>query len=109
MHALSHVTGGGLAANLARVIPSHLSARLDRGSWRPAPIFALVGAVGGVARNELERTLNMGVGMVAVVAPDDVDRGLELLAERGANAWVLGEIVDGDGTVSLYGEHSVTG
>ena len=74
VHAFSHITGGGLANNLARVLPGHLAATVDRASWSPAPIFGLVGGVGGVARDELERTLNMGVGMVAVVAAQDADR-----------------------------------
>ncbi len=76
VHAFSHVTGGGLAANLARVLPAGLGATVDRATWSPAPVFGLVGDVGGVAVDELERTLNMGVGMVAVVAADDADRAV---------------------------------
>jgi phosphoribosylformylglycinamidine cyclo-ligase len=92
VHAFSHITGGGLAANLARVIPDHLFARLDRASWTPAPVFGTVGALGGVAREELERTLNMGVGMIAVLPAASVDAALALLAERGVPAWVAGEV-----------------
>jgi phosphoribosylformylglycinamidine cyclo-ligase len=92
VHAFSHITGGGLAANLARVIPDHLFARLDRASWSPAPVFGTVGALGGVAREELERTLNMGVGMIAVLPAASVDAALALLAERGVPAWVAGEV-----------------
>jgi phosphoribosylformylglycinamidine cyclo-ligase len=107
-HALSHVTGGGLAANLARVLPQHLAATLDRSTWTPPPIFGLVAAAGGVARDELERTLNQGVGMVAVVDPGGADAALGLLAERGVPAWVAGEIVAAEGAgaaVTLVGEH----
>ncbi|HSA50308.1 MAG TPA: phosphoribosylformylglycinamidine cyclo-ligase, partial [Yinghuangia sp.] len=82
VHAFSHVTGGGLAANLARVLPAHLDARLDRSSWTPGPVFSLVGEVGEVALPELEKTLNMGVGMVAVVPSEAVDTALAVLAER---------------------------
>ncbi|RKN39531.1 phosphoribosylformylglycinamidine cyclo-ligase [Streptomyces hoynatensis] len=96
VHAFAHVTGGGLAANLARVVPAGLGARLDRGTWRPAPIFGLVAEAGQVARDELERTLNMGVGMVAVVPPGAVDTALATLAERGVPAWVVGEITASD-------------
>ena len=97
MHAMAHVTGGGFAANLARVLPSGVRARVDRGTWAPAPVFGLVGSLGGVAGPELERTLNMGVGMAAVVAPAGADRAVALLAERGVRAWVCGEVLDAPG------------
>jgi phosphoribosylformylglycinamidine cyclo-ligase len=94
VHAFAHVTGGGLAANLARVIPEGLAARLDRGTWTPPPVFTVVGGLGGVETTELERTLNMGVGMVAVVPPASADASLALLASRNVPAWVLGEVVE---------------
>jgi phosphoribosylformylglycinamidine cyclo-ligase len=105
VHAFSHVTGGGLAANLARVLPAHLSATVDRSTWSPAPVFGLVRDVGGVAVDEVERTLNMGVGMVAVVAAADADRAVALLTGRGVPAWVLGTVTTGDGTVAVEGSH----
>ncbi|MYS79548.1 phosphoribosylformylglycinamidine cyclo-ligase [Embleya scabrispora] len=105
VHAYSHVTGGGLEANLARVLPTHLDARLDRSTWTPAPVFGLVGALGDVARAELEKTLNMGVGMVAVVAADAADAALAVLAERGVPAWILGDVVTGSGRAVLSGDH----
>ncbi len=99
VHALSHVTGGGLAANLARVLPPGLLATLDRGSWTPPPVFSLVGDLGRVPREDLERTLNMGVGFVAVVAADRVESALAALAERDVPAWVLGAVTpDPDAT-----------
>ncbi|WP_377270473.1 phosphoribosylformylglycinamidine cyclo-ligase [Peterkaempfera sp. SMS 1(5)a] len=94
IHAFSHVTGGGLAANLARVIPDHLHARLDRGTWTPLPVFQTVAEVGKVALPEVEKTLNMGVGMVAVVPPESVDVVLSVLADRDVEAWLLGDVVD---------------
>ncbi|PSL08258.1 phosphoribosylformylglycinamidine cyclo-ligase [Haloactinopolyspora alba] len=106
VHAMSHVTGGGLAANLERVLPDGLSARLDRSTWTPSPVFELTGRLGGIDRTELERTLNMGVGMVAVVASDEADRALEVLADRGVNAWVVGDVVDGDGIARLHGRYA---
>jgi len=106
VHAFSHVTGGGLAANLARVLPGDLSATVDRGTWTPAPIFGLVGEVGRVAQRDLERTLNMGVGMVAVVAPADADRAVALLRERGVPAWTAGTVAPGSGAVTLVGDHA---
>ena len=109
VHAMSHVTGGGLANNLARVVPDSIRVRIDRASWAPAPIFDLVQAVGRVSQPDLEATLNMGVGMVALVAPDAVDQALATLAERGLPAWVCGEaeaVVTGEGArVVLHGSH----
>ncbi|MFE7841822.1 phosphoribosylformylglycinamidine cyclo-ligase [Streptomyces sp. NPDC057474] len=94
VHAFSHVTGGGLAANLARVIPDTLHATVDRSTWAPAPIFDLVGKTGQVERLELEKTLNMGVGMIAIVPQESADVALTTLADRGVEAWVAGEITD---------------
>ena len=105
VHAFAHVTGGGLASNLARVLPDHLAARLDRGTWTPQPVFGLVADRGRVDQAEMDRTFNMGVGMVAVLPADDVDRALALLTARHVPAWVLGEIVPGDGGAVLSGSH----
>ena len=105
VHAFSHVTGGGLAANLARVLPEHLTARLQRGSWTPPAIFDLVQGRGRVEQAEMERTFNMGVGMVAVVPQADVDRTMALLKARHVESWVLGELVPGDGSAILEDSH----
>ncbi|WP_282703275.1 phosphoribosylformylglycinamidine cyclo-ligase [Streptomyces sp. CC219B] len=94
VHAYSHVTGGGLAANLARVIPDTLHATVDRSTWTPDPIFDLVGRTGQVERLELEKTLNMGVGMIAIVPQESVDVALATLADRGVDSWVAGEITE---------------
>lgn len=110
VRAMAHVTGGGLAANLARVMPEALAGRIDRSTWTPAPIFELVGRVGGLEQRELERTLNCGVGMVAVLPPTDVDTAVGLLAGHGVPAWVCGEVVPPAedlpaGEVALTGAH----
>jgi phosphoribosylformylglycinamidine cyclo-ligase len=106
VHAFSHITGGGLANNLARVLPGQLTATVDRGTWAPAPVFGLVGGVGGVAREDLEATLNMGVGMVAIVAAGDADGALRMLGDRGVPAWVAGTVdAPGSGQVTLVGAH----
>ena len=83
-----HVTGGGLAGNLQRVIPHGLVAEVDRGTWTPAPVFAMIAQRGRVARAEMEKTFNMGVGMLAVVAPEDTDRALAILTARHLNCWM---------------------
>ncbi|HEX6446176.1 MAG TPA: phosphoribosylformylglycinamidine cyclo-ligase [Streptosporangiales bacterium] len=105
VHAFAHVTGGGLAANLGRVLPNGLDAVIDRGSWTPQPIFALIRGKGRIEWDEMERTFNLGVGMLAVVGADDVDRALAVLVGRKVPAWVAGEIVAGGGEVRLTGSH----
>jgi len=106
VHAFAHVTGGGLAANLARVLPAEVDAVLDRSSWSPAPVFGLLAERGGVPAAEMERVFNMGVGMAAVLSRPDTGRALDLLASRDVPAWVLGEIVPGTGTARLTGQHA---
>lgn len=108
VHAMSHITGGGLANNLARVMPTGLTASLDRASWRPGPIFDLVQRLGQVSRPDIEATLNMGVGMVVIVATADVDRAVAVLGSRGLESWVLGEVIASAPDaplVDLYGSH----
>jgi phosphoribosylformylglycinamidine cyclo-ligase len=105
VHAFAHVTGGGLAANLARVLPGHADAVLDRATWRPPPVFALLAGRGRIAAEEMERVFNMGVGMVAVVGAQDAQAALGLLAARGVPAWLAGEITAGAGAARLSGRH----
>ncbi|WP_367043557.1 phosphoribosylformylglycinamidine cyclo-ligase [Streptomyces sp. Je 1-332] len=94
VHAFSHITGGGLAANLGRVIPDGLHAIVDRETWTPGAVFDLVGKAGQVERLELEKTLNMGVGMMAIVPEESADAALATLADRGVDAWIAGEITE---------------
>jgi len=105
VHAFAHITGGGLAANLGRVLPPGVDAVVDRGSWRPPPVFGLLAAHGEVAAGEMERVFNMGVGMVAVVAADAADRALALLAARDVPAWAAGQVAAGTGGARLRGRH----
>ncbi|MGY5763996.1 phosphoribosylformylglycinamidine cyclo-ligase [Brachybacterium sp. DNPG3] len=93
VHAVSHVTGGGLAANLARVLPAEVGARIDRSLWEPSAVFSSVARWGSVPQLDLEGTLNMGIGMIAVVSPDSADAALALLAERGLPSRAIGEVV----------------
>ena len=105
VHAFAHITGGGLAANLARVLPPGTGAVLDRATWRPPPVFGLLAGRGGIEAAEMERVFNMGVGMAAVVAADDVDRALRVLAARDVTGWVLGEITGQEDGARLAGAH----
>ena len=92
IHALSHITGGGLAANVARVLPNGLIADVDRSSWMVPPVFSTVRELGSVPWEDLEGTLNLGVGMVAVVEPGVVDAVLRVAEGSDIPAWVLGEV-----------------
>jgi phosphoribosylformylglycinamidine cyclo-ligase len=106
VHAFAHVTGGGLAGNLTRVLPPTVDAVIERSSWRPPPIFDLIARSGDVQRAELERTFNLGVGMLAVLPTSNTDRALTLLAARDVPAWVAGEVVPGTGGVQLRGAYA---
>lgn len=92
VHAFAHVTGGGIAANLARVLPAGLFAEVDRSRWTPHPIFTMIGELGRVDRAELERTFNMGLGMIAAVDPAEGSAAVELLRREGVDARLIGEI-----------------
>jgi phosphoribosylformylglycinamidine cyclo-ligase len=105
VHAFAHITGGGLAANVSRVLPSSADAVLHRASWTPPPVFGLLAGLGPVDDAEMERVFNLGVGMAAIVAPACASSAIGLLTEAGVPAWTLGEIVDGTGKAQLTGRH----
>ena len=108
VHAMSHITGGGLANNLARVLPENVHVTIDRSTWQPAPIFSLVQQVGGISVPDIEATLNMGVGMVALLPAGDDDVARARLADVGIDAWIMGEVSSGpadNAGVTLVGEH----
>ena len=103
-----HVTGGGLAGNLERVIPEGLTAEVSRSTWTPGQIFKTISSVGKVALEEMEKTFNMGVGMIAVVAPEDRERALAMMTARHVEAWELGTVrvaEEGEPRVLMTGEH----
>ncbi len=94
--ALAHITGGGLPENLPRVLPADLDARIELGSWPVSPLFRLVRELTPMmSTTELYRTLNMGIGMVIVCAPDQVDA---VQASIDETTWVIGELVRGSGS-----------
>ncbi|MFT8395269.1 phosphoribosylformylglycinamidine cyclo-ligase [Propionibacterium sp.] len=110
VHAMSHVTGGGLANNLVRVLPEGMHAEIDRASWHPGPIFELVQRTGGLSQPDIEETLNMGVGMVALLDAAQVDVAQRVLDGLGLANWVCGRVVAVPGEtagVYLVGEHAV--
>jgi phosphoribosylformylglycinamidine cyclo-ligase len=97
VHAFCHITGGGLPGNLPRVLPDGLGAQVDASLWEWPAVFSWLAARGPVATDEMWRTFNCGVGMVAILAPSDVDGTLALLRDRDVDAWVMGEVVPGTG------------
>ncbi|MEV0385980.1 phosphoribosylformylglycinamidine cyclo-ligase [Nonomuraea sp. NPDC050643] len=97
VHAYAHITGGGVENNLARSLPTHLDAVLDRSSWTPPPVFGVLAGYGRIAQRDMDRTFNLGIGMAAVVAAGSADEALRVLRGRGLAAWVLGEVVGGSG------------
>lgn len=93
VHAMAHITGGGLPGNLPRVLPVGADARVDENSWAWPPVFQWLQEKGGVERGEMYRTFNCGVGMVVVVAADNADAAIAHLNAAGEKAWRLGDII----------------
>jgi len=96
VHALGHVTGGGLAANLARVLPQGVRVDLDRGTWTPAPVFTVLAELGGFPLEEVEGAWNLGIGMFAVVADDEADAVAAALTTGGIRTWRVGVVTTGE-------------
>jgi phosphoribosylformylglycinamidine cyclo-ligase len=107
-HAFAHVTGGGLAGNLVRVLPAGIQAVVDRATWAPQPIFQLIQEIGQVARTELELTFNLGVGMVCAVPEPRAADAVALLESRSVPAWEIGRLTstEGAGRVQMVGNYA---
>ena len=100
LRGFSHITGGGIAQNTARVIPDDLTAVYDRSTWSLPIEMEYMARIGGVPQADMERTWNAGIGMVAIVAADSADLALTSLAARGMKAWVAGAIATRTGSAS---------
>jgi phosphoribosylformylglycinamidine cyclo-ligase len=92
VHALSHITGGGIAANLARVLPRGSWVELDRSTWSPQPVFRVLAELGGITLADAEGTWNLGVGMIAIVAQGAASGVTHALTAEGLPAWVAGRV-----------------
>ena len=99
--SVCHITGGGFYENIPRGLPERLSAKIDKGALVIPPIFSLLQREGNIPERDMFNTFNMGVGMAVVVAKQEVDRALAALRGQGVAAYVMGELVDGDGSVVL--------
>ncbi len=98
---LAHITGGGITENLPRIHDDSLHAEIDTRSWDQGAIFDWLSEAGNIAADEMRRTFNCGVGMIAVVDAADVTRAIDLLASAGESAWEIGRIADGSGPVQF--------
>lgn len=103
LHALVHVTGGGFTDNIPRVLPDGLDAVIDRDAWTPPALFVEMARRGPVERDEMDRTFNMGLGMLLVVARDEVERVCGVLRDGGEEPLVVGEVVEGGKSVRYAG------
>jgi phosphoribosylformylglycinamidine cyclo-ligase len=99
LHALAHITGGGLTDNVPRVLPGNLDARIKLGAWPVLPIFKLIYEKGNVERDEMLRVFNMGVGMVLFVGPEEVDRVTKHFTQIKQPFFFIGNVVKGSGKV----------
>ena len=93
---ISHITGGGFYENIPRSIPDGLSAKITKSAVKVLPIFDLIMKTGDIPERDMYNTYNMGVGMSVVVSPEDVSRALDILTASGEDAYVIGEIIEGD-------------
>ena len=98
VHAISHITGGGLLENIPRVLPDNLAAELDANSWEFPEIFNFLQAGGNIDLTEMYRVFNCGVGMVIVVPHDQSELAIQHLNELGEKAWLIGKITQNNGT-----------
>jgi phosphoribosylformylglycinamidine cyclo-ligase len=101
VHAFAHITGGGLPDNIARILPSHCGVVLWRGRWDEPRIFSEIQAAGDVADDEMAHVFNLGLGMVAVVPARDAHDALDAVRAAGQEAWIVGEVSEGRGRVSI--------
>ena len=99
VHALAHITGGGIPGNLARSLPEGCRARVRWGTWPVPPLFRLLQEAGRVEQDEMLRVFNMGVGMIAVVPSGDVEPVRRAAADAAVETWIIGEVTGGDGVV----------
>ena len=95
VHSLSHVTGGGIAANLARVLPPQMWVQVDRATWSPPPVFRVLADLGGLSLPQTEGTWNLGVGFLAVVSAEKAEAAASLLSQAGIATWQVGVVSDG--------------
>ena len=98
---LAHITGGGLLDNIPRILPQETSVEIKEGSWPVLPIYTLMQSIGDVEKSEMYRTFNMGVGMVVIVSPENVESVKAHFTESDQAFYEIGRVTEGDGHVSI--------
>lgn len=101
LHGMVHITGGGFYDNIPRVLPEGCGVEVTTAAWPQPPIFALLQEWGGVAKAEMYRTFNMGIGMILIVSPEDAPRVQADLAARNEKSYVIGKVTQGECQVEL--------
>ena len=101
VHAISHITGGGFYENVPRMMTEGLTARIDLSTFPRLPIFDLIEKKGGIPTRDMYNTFNMGIGMILALPAAQAEQAMELLAQAGQQAYVIGSVVDGDAGVEL--------
>ena len=101
VHGVSHITGGGFYENIPRCIPEGLTAKIDKASIKVPAIFNLLQREGNIPERDMYNTYNMGVGMALIVSPETAEAAVAALAAEGCQAYVIGEIIEGDDSVIL--------
>jgi phosphoribosylformylglycinamidine cyclo-ligase len=103
IHAMAHITGGGLPENLPRCLGEGQSIRVDANSWSILPIFEWLATQGSVQPLEMFNTFNMGIGFVVLVPPDQANQTIQWFADQGVSAWAIGEVIPGSGILEIGG------
>ncbi len=98
---VTHVTGGGFYENIPRCMPQGLSAQIEKSAIRILPIFDLIAKEGNIPERDMFNTFNMGVGMTAIVSPEDADKALQILRDHGEDAYIIGTVIESDEGVVL--------
>ena len=101
VHAISHITGGGFYENVPRMMTEGLTAQIKLDSFPRLPIFDLIEKKGGIPTRDMYNTFNMGIGMILALPAAQAEQAMELLAQAGEQAYVIGSVVDGDAGVEL--------
>jgi phosphoribosylformylglycinamidine cyclo-ligase len=101
VRAFAHITGGGLPGNVNRVLPDRCDAVVQRGTWDEPRVFSIIQEAGAVPDDEMAAVFNLGLGMIAVVAPDAAEAAVDTVRAAGHDAWIVGDVVDGHGRVHV--------
>ena len=103
IHGMAHITGGGVAGNLVRILPEGLGARVDSGAWELPPLFQLLQRAGEISVAEMREVFNLGIGFIAAVPPESVEEVRAAATDAGISTWALGEVCTGEREVRFLG------